>query len=73
MFRLCIFCRKENRASTEIHMFNLNPYEFADATTELINNLKHQLVVVIVNTVEKALELIDGQIPDDLTETFIPF
>ena len=68
----CILCRKEHRASTEVHVLDLNPHEFADSTAEFINHLEHQLVTVIVNAVEKTLELIGGQVADDLAEAFIP-
>jgi predicted metal-dependent peptidase len=57
---LGILRRKENRAATEADMLYLNPHEFADPTAKLINNLEHQLVAVIVNAVEKTLQLING-------------
>lgn len=72
MFGLSIFGRKENSASTKVYMLYLNLYEFADATTELVNYLKHQLMIVIVNTVEEILKFIKGQIADDLAKTFVP-
>ena len=72
MLGLCIFSRKENSASTEVYMLYLNPNKFADSTTELINYLKHQLMIVIVNTVEEILKFIKCQITDDLAKTFIP-
>ena len=72
MFSLGILGRKENSASTEVHVLYLDPHKFTDATAEFINYFKHQFVFVIVNTVEKTLELIDGQITDDLAETFVP-
>lgn len=73
MFCLCILSGKENCASTEVYVLYLGPYELADATAEFVNDLKHQFVVVTVDTVEKTLEFINGQISDDLAETFIRF
>jgi len=71
MLCLGVLGRKKNSASAEVYMLYLDPYEFADATTEFVNYLEPQLMTVIVNTVKKTLELIDGQITDDLTETFV--
>ena len=47
--------------------------KFADSTSEFINHLKHQLVVVVVNAVEEVLEFVNGHISDDLSKTFIRF
>ena len=69
---LGILRRKEDRAATEVYMLNLNPHEFTHPATNFINDLKHQLVFVAVNTVEEALELISGQVAYDLAKTFVP-
>lgn len=52
-------------------MLDLNSYELAYPTAKLIDDLKHQLMVVVVNTVEELLELVDRQIPYDLSEAFV--
>ena len=67
-----ILSRKEYCASTEVDVLYLDPDEFAHATAELINDLEHQLVPVIVNAVEKTLQFIGRQIADDLAKAFIP-
>jgi hypothetical protein len=56
----CIFSRKENGASVKVQMFYLNPYEFADATTEFIDDLEHKLVKVVVDAVKELPKFIDG-------------
>lgn len=73
MFGLSILCGEKNCASTEVQMLYLNPDKLADSTAEFIDDLKHQLMIVIVNTIEEILELINGQIADDLAEAFIFF
>jgi hypothetical protein len=71
MFGLGILSRKENRASTEVSMLDLNPDEFSNTTSELVDHFKHQLVIVVVDTVEKLLQLLDGEIADYLSEAFV--
>lgn len=69
---LRIFRRKENSASTRVYVLYLNPDKFSDTTAKFINYFKHQLMIIIVNIVEEILELINGQVADNLAETFIP-
>ena len=72
MFCFCIFGWKENGASTEVDVLYLDFDKFTNTTTKLINHLNHQLVAVIVNTVEKNLVFIDREITDNFTKAFIP-
>lgn len=67
----CILRGKKDCAATEVYVLYLNPDEFTDPTTKFINNLKHQLMAVIVNAVEEILKLLKRQIADDLAEAFI--
>lgn len=67
-----IFCWEINSAPTEVQVFDLYSHELTCSATQLINRLEHQLVIIIVNTVEKILEFINGQVADVLAKTFIP-
>jgi len=69
---LRILRRKEDSPSTKVYVLYLNPEKFSDTTAKFINYFKHQLMIIIVNTVEEILKLINGQVADDLDETFIP-
>ena len=73
MFCFGILGRKENRASIEVEMLDLNFDKLSYPAAKLVDYLEHQLVAVIVDTVEKTLKLIKRHVPDDLTKTFIPF
>jgi len=68
---LGIFCRKEDSASTEVYVLDLDPDKFTDSTTEFVDHLKHQFVIVVVNAIEETLQLISGHVANDLAEAFI--
>lgn len=72
MFCFGILGREENRASTKVYVLYLDPYKFPDTTAEFINQLKQQLVVVIVDAVEEILKLVNGHVAVYLAKTFIP-
>jgi hypothetical protein len=71
MFGLCIFSRNENSASIEIHMLYLNPYKLSYPAAKLVNNLQHQLVLVVVDAVKQMLQLLDREVTDYFAEAFI--
>jgi hypothetical protein len=71
MFGLGILSRKENCASTEVQMLDLDSYELSDSTAQFIDNFKHQLVIVVVDAVEELRKLLDGEIADHLSEAFV--
>jgi hypothetical protein len=63
--------RKKDCASAEADVPDLDLHELTYPAAQLIDHFKHQLVRVIVHGVEELLELIEGQITDDLAETFV--
>ena len=71
MFGFGMFCREKHCASAEVDVFYLDFYKFSNSAAELVNHLKHQLMTVIVNTVEKTLEFINCEIANDLAEAFM--
>ena len=58
MLGLCVLGRKVNSASAEVQMLNLNPDEFTYPTAKFVNYLKHQLMIIVVNTIKELAKLI---------------
>ncbi len=73
MLGLGVLSRKEDSAPAEVYVLYLDPDKFADSTSEFINHLKHQLVIVIIYTIEKTLQFISGHIANNLAKTFVSF
>ena len=73
MFCFGILSWKENRASIQVNMLYLNPNKFSDSTAELVNHLKHQLMIVIVNGIKELAQFFLRQIPYNFSETFVSF
>lgn len=71
MFGFGVFCWNENLRSIEVDVFNLDAYKLADTAAQLKDNLKHQLVFIIVDTVKEEAKLFVGQISDYFSKSFI--
>lgn len=71
MVSLGVIRREEYGATIEVHMFVLNANELTDTAAELIDGLEHELVPVIVNAVKELGQFVDGEIPNDLAESFV--
>ena len=71
MFCFCVLSRKKDSVSVEVEMLNLDFGKLTNPATQLINGLKHELVVVIVNSVEELLEFIHCQIPYDFAKPLV--
>ena len=48
-----ILRREKDRTPWKIHVFYLNFHKLTDPTTQLIYNMKHQLVFVIINRIKE--------------------
>ena len=44
---LVILCRRENSASGEVKMLDLNSYKLTHTTAQLVDNLKHQFIATL--------------------------
>ena len=70
---LGVFGREEHRVPTEIDVPDLHPDELSHSAAQFIDHLKHQLAAIVLDVVGELLELIGGQVPNDLAEAFVPF
>ena len=68
---LGVLGREEDRAAAEMYVLDLNPHELPDPAAQFINDLKHQLVTVLIDAVEELLQFILCQVADDLAETLV--
>jgi len=66
-----IFRRKEKGAAIKVDMSNLNFDKLADPTAQLINNLKHQFVLIVVNGIKKKFEFIEGEVANYFSKPLI--
>ena len=53
-------------------MLDLNPDKLTDATAEFIDHLKHELVMIMINTVKEISKLLERQVSYDFSKAFIP-
>jgi hypothetical protein len=69
--RLGVFRRKENAASAERQVKKLDPHELADTTAQFVDHPHHQLVAIILDSIEEVLKLIKRHVTNGLSEAVI--
>ena len=67
----CVLSRKEDRASAEVQVLQLNPHKFSNTAAKLIDNPEHQLMPVVLNAIEKSLPFLKSQITNRLAKSFV--